>query len=102
MWHAASAPFRRWPESICSSNPANSSACWAEWRRQATLISVLAGLTRADEASHACGHDVVADYRMSRRLRRPQELVFDPFFTVRETLRIQAGYRHPDQRRVDR
>src|SRR5688500_9147778 len=40
------------------------------------------------------GHDVVSDYRNARRLIGvvPQELVFDPFFTVRETLRFQAGY----------
>jgi len=40
------------------------------------------------------GHDVVADYRAARRLLGvvPQELVFDPFFTVRETLRFQSGY----------
>jgi len=40
------------------------------------------------------GHDVVTDYARARRLLGvvPQELVFDPFFTVRETLRIQAGY----------
>jgi ABC-2 type transport system ATP-binding protein len=40
------------------------------------------------------GHDVVADYRVARRLIGvvPQELVFDPFFSVRETLRIQSGY----------
>jgi ABC-2 type transport system ATP-binding protein len=60
-----------------------------------TLISVLAGLTRADRGTaRVLGHDVRADYRMARRLLGvvPQELVFDPFFTVRETLRIQAGY----------
>ena len=60
-----------------------------------TLISILAGLARADAGS-ACvlGHDVVADYRAARRLLGvvPQELVFDPFFTVRETLAIQSGY----------
>src|SRR4029077_19671803 len=60
-----------------------------------TLISVLAGLTRADSGSaRVLGHDVVADYRNARRALGvvPQELVFDPFFSVRETLRIQSGY----------
>jgi ABC-2 type transport system ATP-binding protein len=40
------------------------------------------------------GHDVVADFRAARRSLGvvPQELVFDPFFTVRETLEFQAGY----------
>src|SRR5512140_1592631 len=67
-----------------------------------TLISILAGLTLADSGSaRILGHDVVTDYRAARRLLGvvPQELVFDPFFTVRETLRIQAGYfglRHAD------
>jgi len=60
-----------------------------------TLISILAGLTRADSGSAAVmGHDVVTGYRDARRSLGvvPQELVFDPFFTVRETLRFQAGY----------
>ncbi len=60
-----------------------------------TLISVLAGLARPDRGTaRVLGHDVVSDYRKARRLLGvvPQELVFDPFFTVRETLRIQAGY----------
>ena len=60
-----------------------------------TLISTVAGLTRADSGSvTVMGHDVVADYRDSRRCLGvvPQELVFDPFFSVRETLRIQSGY----------
>jgi ABC-2 type transport system ATP-binding protein len=60
-----------------------------------TLISVLAGLVRADRGSaRVMGHDVRADYRGARRALGvvPQELVFDPFFTVRETLGIQAGY----------
>ena len=67
-----------------------------------TLISVLAGLVRADAGSvRVMGHDVVADYRAARRALGvvPQELVFDPFFTVRESLRIQSGYfglRHND------
>ena len=60
-----------------------------------TLISILAGLIRADSGhARVLGHDVVSDYRHARRLLGvvPQELVFDPFFTVRETLEIQAGY----------
>ena len=60
-----------------------------------TLISILAGLVRASagEAS-IMGHDVVRDYREARRKLGvvPQELVFDPFFTVRETLQFQSGY----------
>jgi ABC-2 type transport system ATP-binding protein len=62
---------------------------------KSTLINVIAGLTRANEGSVAVlGHDVVSDYRNSRMKLGvvPQELVFDPFFTVREVLRIQAGY----------
>ena len=60
-----------------------------------TLISIVAGLTRADRGRvRVLGHDVVNDYRASRRSLGvvPQELVFDPFFTVRECLRIQSGY----------
>ena len=60
-----------------------------------TLISVLAGLARATSGTvTVLGHDVVADYAAARRSLGivPQELVFDPFFSVRETLRIQGGY----------
>ena len=60
-----------------------------------TLISILGGLVRADTGSaRILGHDVVSDYRNARRKLGvvPQELVFDPFFTVRETLRLQSGY----------
>ena len=60
-----------------------------------TLISCLAGLVRPDAGRlDVLGHDVVSDYRAARRLLGvvPQELVFDPFFSVRETLRIQSGY----------
>jgi ABC-2 type transport system ATP-binding protein len=60
-----------------------------------TLISVLAGLARPDAGrARVMDHDVAADYRAARRALGvvPQELVFDPFFTVRETLRIQSGY----------
>jgi ABC-2 type transport system ATP-binding protein len=60
-----------------------------------TLISILAGLTRATEGSvRVLGHDVISDYAAARQSLGivPQELVFDPFFSVRETLRIQSGY----------
>ncbi len=62
---------------------------------KSTLINILAGLARADRGEVAVlGHDVVRDYRRSRRALGvvPQELVFDPFFSVREVLRIQSGY----------
>jgi ABC-2 type transport system ATP-binding protein len=67
-----------------------------------TLISILAGLARASSGRvRVMGHDVVDDYRAARRALGvvPQELVFDPFFSVRETLRNQSGYfglRHND------
>ena len=60
-----------------------------------TLISIMAGLARADSGSiSVMGQDVVRNYREARRALGivPQELVFDPFFTVRESLRIQSGY----------
>src|SRR6202795_3513678 len=60
-----------------------------------TLISVIAGLTRASAGTvRVMGADVIADYRRARRMLGvvPQELVFDPFFSVRETLRLQSGY----------
>jgi len=67
-----------------------------------TLISCLAGLVRPDQGRlSVMGCDVLTDYREARRRLGvvPQELVFDPFFSVRETLRIQSGYfgiRHND------
>jgi len=60
-----------------------------------TLISSLAGLVRTDSGSlKVLGYDVIKDFREARRLLGvvPQELVFDPFFNVRETLQIQSGY----------
>jgi ABC-2 type transport system ATP-binding protein len=60
-----------------------------------TLINVIAGLARPDSGvASVMGANVVEDYRRARRMLGvvPQELVFDPFFTVRETLRIQSGY----------
>lgn len=60
-----------------------------------TLINIIAGLARASAGTVAVlGADVVADYRRARHMLGvvPQELVFDPFFSVRETLRFQSGY----------
>jgi ABC-2 type transport system ATP-binding protein len=60
-----------------------------------TLISALAGLTRVNAGSlKVMGLDVVDQYQEARKALGivPQEIVFDPFFSVRETLRFQAGY----------
>ncbi len=60
-----------------------------------TLISILAGLTRASAGSaRIMGYDVVQQSREARRNLGvvPQELIFDPFFSVREMLRFQSGY----------
>ena len=62
---------------------------------KSTLINIVAGLTRATSGRAAVfGHDVVRQWRrapLSAR-GRTQELAYDPFFTVREMLRLQAGY----------
>ncbi len=60
-----------------------------------TLISILAGLSRPTSGSASVlGFDVQTDFAKARRSLGvvPQELVFDPFFNVREALRIQSGY----------
>ena len=60
-----------------------------------TLINSVAGLCRLDKGViKVMGYDVSADYQSARRALGvvPQELVFDPFFTVRETLSFQSGY----------
>jgi ABC-2 type transport system ATP-binding protein len=60
-----------------------------------TLINILAGLAQATQGSaEVMGFDVARDYAQSRRALGvvPQELVYDPFFTAREVLRVQSGY----------
>jgi ABC-2 type transport system ATP-binding protein len=62
---------------------------------KSTLISIMAGLCRADSGQvTVMGIDVVKHAAASRRNLGvvPQELLFDPFFKVREVLQIQAGY----------
>lgn len=62
---------------------------------KSTLINIVASLVKASSGEVAVlGHDLQRDYRAARRALGvvPQELVFDPFFPVRDLLRIQAGY----------
>jgi len=62
---------------------------------KSTLISALAGLLPVDQGSLSIlGADVKQDYRQARANLGvvPQEIVMDPFFTVRETLEFQSGY----------
>ncbi len=60
-----------------------------------TLINILAGLARPTQGTvEVMGFDVAREYEQSRRALGvvPQELVYDPFFTAREVLRVQSGY----------
>ncbi len=62
---------------------------------KSTLINLLAGLLRPTSGRlSVMGFDVLQQYRQARHALGvvPQELVFDPFFNVREMLRFQAGY----------
>jgi ABC-2 type transport system ATP-binding protein len=62
---------------------------------KSTLINLMAGLLKPTEGQiKVMGHDTVLDYQQARMALGvvPQELVFDPFFNVREMLRFQAGY----------
>ena len=62
---------------------------------KSTLINIIAGLMSADSGTVSImGHDVKKDFRQARKNLGivPQELVFDPFLTVRESIRLQAGY----------
>ncbi len=62
---------------------------------KSTLISALAGLLRVDNGElSVMGANVQTDYRRARQNLGvvPQEIVMDPFFSVRETLQFQSGY----------
>jgi ABC-2 type transport system ATP-binding protein len=60
-----------------------------------TLINCISGLTVGFEGSiQVAGFDVVDDYRVTRRLIGlvPQEINYDAFFSVKNTLAFQGGY----------
>ena len=60
-----------------------------------TLISILAGLAKATTGTvSVLGTNVNTQAAEARKKLGvvPQELVFDPFFNVREALRFQSGY----------
>ena len=62
---------------------------------KSTLINMMAGLVKPSNGSiSVMGFNVNRAYQEARHSVGivPQELVFDPFFNVREMLRFQAGY----------
>jgi ABC-2 type transport system ATP-binding protein len=70
---------------------------------KSTLINILAGLVvRSSGEARIWGHDIETEMRAARRAIGvvPQELNFDPFFTPRELLELQAGlYGVPKRKR---
>lgn len=62
---------------------------------KSTLINAMSSLvTPSSGRISVMGHDVIRDYRQARRALGlvPQELISDPFFSIRELLRVQSGY----------
>lgn len=62
---------------------------------KSTLINIITGLVRRSSGDvKVFGYEVEKDYKATRSLLGavPQELVYDHFFTVRQTLKIQSGY----------
>jgi ABC-2 type transport system ATP-binding protein len=62
---------------------------------KSTLINIMAGLLKPTQGKvSVMGFDTINAYQAARMNLGvvPQELVFDPFFNVREMLRFQAGY----------
>ena len=61
---------------------------------KSTLINILAGLVRKTSGNaRICGFDIDANPRNAKASIGivPQEIMFDPFFTPREALELQAG-----------
>src|SRR6186997_3447278 len=72
---------------------------------KSTLINILAGLVvKTSGKATVWGFDIEEHPRNAKRSIGivPQEILFDPFFTPREALEIQAGLYGipPDQRRT--
>lgn len=62
---------------------------------KSTLINTIAGLTYASTGKvEVMGYNVRSQWRQARNALGvvPQELVYDPFFSVIELLRLQSGY----------
>ncbi|SFL94644.1 ABC transporter ATP-binding protein [Halanaerobium salsuginis] len=62
---------------------------------KSTLIGILGGLVNKDSGQiTVLDKDIIANYRETKKSLGivPQEITFDPYFTVRETLAIQSGY----------
>lgn len=62
---------------------------------KSTLIGVLGGLVKKDSGSiTVLGKDIITNYRETKKTLGivPQEITFDPYFTVRETLEMHSGY----------
>lgn len=62
---------------------------------KSTLINAMSGLLVPSSGQiRVHGHDVIKDYRQTRRLLGlvPQELISDPFFSIRQLLELQSGY----------
>jgi len=62
---------------------------------KSTLIGILGGLVHKDSGKiTVLGNDIISDYRETKKSLGivPQEITFDPYFTVRETLEMHSGY----------
>ena len=62
---------------------------------KSTLIGIIGGLVHKDSGDvTVLGKDIIKNYRETKKSLGivPQEITFDPYFTVRETLEMHSGY----------
>ena len=62
---------------------------------KSTLIGIIGGLVHKDSGNvTVLGKDIITNYRETKKSLGivPQEITFDPYFTVRETLEMHSGY----------